>query len=90
MKNSLGRLVPEGFVPFNGSSQYKNRKVNKIPSKNCSEKVEFLQSYSELFDKLEITDGMTLSFHHHLRNGDYVLNSVCEEIKKRNLKNMVI
>ena len=88
MKNSLKRFVPEGYVPFNGSSQYKSVKVNKIAEKNCSSKIEFLQSYSDLFDKLEIKDGMTLSFHHHLRNGDYVLNAVCEEIKRRGLKNM--
>lgn len=25
-----------------------------------------------------LKDGMTVSFHHHLRNGDYVLNLVME------------
>ena len=47
-----------------------------------------LSSYEEMFEKLSIKDGMTLSFHHHLRNGDFVLNSVCEQIKNKNLKNM--
>ncbi len=86
----MGRFVPEGLAPFNGSSEYKNRKVNKIQEKLTSDKVEYLESYADLFDKLGITDGMTLSFHHHLRNGDYVLNSVCEEIKRRGLKDMVL
>ncbi len=90
MKNSIGRFVPEGYIPFNGSNEYKKRKVNKIPEKTCSKGVEYLESYSELFDKLAIKDGMTLSFHHHLRNGDYVLNAVCEEIKRRGLKDMVL
>ena len=27
-----------------------------------------------------LKDGMTISFHHHLRNGDYVLNLVMDEI----------
>lgn len=49
-----------------------------------------LNSLEEAFDKYNIKDGMTLSFHHHLRNGDYVLNSVMEIIKKRDLKNMQI
>ncbi len=88
MKNSLERFVPEGYIPFSGSSEYKNRKIEKIKEKTCSDNVVFLQSYSDLFDKLKITDGMTLSFHHHLRNGDFVLNAVCEEIKRRGLKNM--
>ena len=47
-----------------------------------------LNSIEEAFDLLKIEDGATLSFHHHLRNGDFVLNKVCEIIKKRNLKNL--
>ena len=27
-----------------------------------------------------LKDGMTVSFHHHLRNGDYVLNLVMETL----------
>ena len=27
-----------------------------------------------------LKDGMTVSFHHHLRNGDFVLNMVMETI----------
>ncbi len=33
-------------------------------------------------------DGATISFHHHLRNGDGVLNAVMEVIAKRGLKNI--
>ena len=88
MINSVGRFVPDGFKAFNKSNDYKNNKLNKISEKKTSNSVEFLESYSDLFDKLSITDGMTLSFHHHLRNGDYVLNEVCKVIKERNLKNM--
>ena len=29
-----------------------------------------------------LRDGMTISFHHHLRNGDYVLNMVLDEAAK--------
>ena len=39
---------------------------------------------------MNICDGMTISFHHHLRNGDYVLNDVCKIIKERNIKNISI
>ena len=28
-----------------------------------------ISSLREVFDRLNITDGMTLSFHHHLRDG---------------------
>lgn len=88
MKNSLNRYVPEGYAPFTGSNDYKKREPRRIKEKKTSEGFELLTSYEELFDKLGIKDGMTLSFHHHLRNGDYVLNSVCKEIKARGLRDM--
>lgn len=73
---------------FVSSSDYKNYDRKMINKKQTSEGFINLSSISDLFDKLKITDGMTLSFHHHLRNGDYVLNMVAEEIKRRNLKNI--
>ncbi len=88
MKNILGREIPKGYNTFNGSNEYKKVNFKRINEKNTSNGVIMLSSYEELFDKLQIKDGMTLSFHHHLRNGDFVLNSVCEQIKNKNLKNM--
>ena len=35
-----------------------------------------------------LRDGMTVSFHHHLRNGDFVLNMVLEAIAEMGLKNL--
>ena len=32
--------------------------------------------------KCGIKDGMVLSFHHHFREGDYVVNMVMEEVHK--------
>jgi len=43
-----------------------------------------------LLDELALCDGMVISFHHHLRNGDYVLNLVMKEIAKRNIKDITI
>lgn len=48
------------------------------------------RSLGELLQELKLTDGMTFSFHHHLRNGDYVLNLVMAEVKKLGLKNIRI
>ena len=88
MKSALNRYVPEGYVPFESASAYKNKERKLIAPKKTSEGYETLGSISDMFDRLQIKDGMTLSFHHHLRNGDFVLNMVCEEIKRRGLKNM--
>ncbi len=37
-------------------------------------------SLREAIERAGLRDGMTVSFHHHLRNGDYVLNMVMQEI----------
>ena len=37
-------------------------------------------SLREAIERAGLKDGMTVSFHHHLRNGDYVLNMVMQEI----------
>ncbi|MBQ3166078.1 MAG: citrate lyase subunit alpha, partial [Clostridia bacterium] len=88
MKNSLNRFVPDNCRPYISSGDYKKHARKLIAEKAISNSFERLSDYSDLFDKLQIKDGMTLSFHHHLRNGDFVFNKVCEEIKRRNLRNM--
>lgn len=37
-----------------------------------------------------LKDGMTISFHHHMRNGDYVLNMVMDEIAALGIKNLTV
>lgn len=59
--------------------------VNKLEKEN-----KMVENIFELFDKLEIKDGATLSFHHHLRNGDFVLNMVFEEVKRRGIKDITL
>ena len=43
-------------------------------------KTKLVNSIREAIQLAGLKDGMTVSFHHHLRNGDYVLNMVMEEI----------
>ena len=87
MKNSLGRFVPEGFIPFKGADTLiKNMKRVLVPEVTTRETDKVIRTLSDLFDLIPITDGMTLSFHHHLRNGDGVLNMVLSEIKKMSKK----
>ena len=90
MKNSLGRKIPKGYPLFESSKAFENKKRVLIPEVKTKNREKLVKSYSEVFDKLGIKDGMTLSFHHHLRNGDQVLNACMEEVKRRNLKNLTI
>ncbi len=68
-----------------------NKKQKKVQTtKKNSSLYKIKKSVSDLLDEINIQDGMTLSFHHHLRNGDYVLNMVIEEIAKRNIKDICL
>ena len=47
-----------------------------------------VKSLKEAVQLAGIRDGMTVSFHHHLRNGDFVLNMVMAEIAAQGYKDL--
>lgn len=51
---------------------------------------KIINSISEAIKECGLKSGMTISFHHHLRNGDYVLNMVLDECAKQKIKNLTV
>ena len=49
-----------------------------------------LSSIREAILASGLHDGMTISFHHHLRSGDYVLNMVMDEIAQLGIRDLTI
>lgn len=49
-----------------------------------------LPTIEAALEACDVRDGATLSFHHHLRNGDHVLNLVLEACSVRGLKGLTI
>lgn len=49
-----------------------------------------VSSLREAIERSGLKNGMTVSFHHHLRNGDYVLNMVMAEIAKMGIGDLTI
>lgn len=49
-----------------------------------------LPSLEEAIRRSGLKDGMTISFHHHFRNGDYVVNMVVDQIAKMGIKNLTL
>ena len=98
VKNAIGREVPteidgKKVVPFKGIGKHKptGRKVGPpIPSGADYTGSKVLKDLDEAIDRLNIKDGMTISFHHHLRNGDYLVNMVMEKLAARGLKNLIL
>jgi citrate lyase subunit alpha/citrate CoA-transferase len=51
---------------------------------------KLLPSLDAAIDAAELKDGATISFHHHLRNGDGVLNAVLDAAARRGLRDLHI
>ena len=49
---------------------------------------KLLPSLSAAMKAAGLRDGMTISFHHHLRNGDYILNLVLEEAARMGVRDL--
>lgn len=98
MKNILEREIPdfiEGYGNVKHFNGYLNQKEGKIIKnfsfKNAtSETSKLYYDIEKLMDNLPLKNGMTISFHHHLRNGDYILNLIMKEIAKRGYKDITI
>ena len=49
---------------------------------------KLVRSIREAIQLSGLQDGMTVSFHHHLRNGDFVLNMVMEQIAEMGIRDV--
>ncbi|RJX26951.1 MAG: citrate lyase subunit alpha [Acholeplasma sp.] len=90
MKNSLGRAVPDDIIPFRGTQAIIQTQERKLIRKEMTyEGIKpVFHTLDDLFSFLDPKDGMTFSFHHHLRNGDGVINLIVHHLEKTQLKNL--
>ena len=51
---------------------------------------KIVSSIAEAIRLAGLKDGMTISFHHHLRNGDFVLNMVMEQVAQLGIKDLTV
>ena len=97
MINAIGRELPEhvdGYgqvIPFAGTFAARPTMRRYAPLMKTVRPGErkLVGDTGEALEKVGIRDGMTLSFHHHLRNGDGVVNAVihaASELGVRDLK----
>ena len=100
MKNAVGREIPaylltEGREVYQGKYYMDGRYLTKASprTRRCEKPVEskVTATLTEALKQCGARDGMTFSFHHHLRDGDYVVNQVMETaIDELGLKDLTI
>lgn len=94
--NKVGKDIPqvyadqygvfEGELAHIDTYQEASRTVTPVRPRDT----KLLSSIREAIEKTGLKDGMTISFHHHFREGDYVMNMVLEEIARMGIKNISI
>lgn len=51
---------------------------------------KLVESIRAAVEQCGLQDGMTISFHHHMRNGDFVLNMVLDTIAQMGIKDLTV
>jgi len=92
MKNQVGHEIDPKLLKDMGLEYHKD-----ASEKDTATLKERLQHNGKLLPSLEeairatgLKDGMTISFHHHFRDGDYVLNDVVSTLSRMGYKNMTV
>ena len=99
VRNALGRMVPtiingKKAVPYQGVGKYRptGRKAAP-PISTCidypADGNKVVNDIKTALQKAGIKDGMTISTHHHLRNGDYVANMVFDACAELGVKDLM-
>ena len=100
MLNAVGRDIPEDILKLTGKEVFqgnhyrdgyvykKDGPVTRCVANNTESKL--VKDIHEVLVKCGIKDGMTLGFHHHFREGDYIVNMVMEEVHKMGIKDITI
>lgn len=98
VKNAAGRMVPT-FVnglkstPYKGVNKFKPKGSKANPTINSC--IDFpengdktVKTLREALKKAGLKDGMTISTHHHLRNGDELTNKLFDAVRSLGVKNI--
>lgn len=80
----------ETYTSTKLASKTVQRTAPKVTTIDQAVSSKVLSSIQESIEKTGLTDGMTISFHHHLREGDYVFNQVMRVIKDAGIKNLTL
>ena len=99
VKNAAGRMVPTEIngkeaIPYKGVAKHRPTGTKAAPA------ISTVMDYPDSGDKTVpdikaalkaagIKDGMTVSTHHHLRNGDFVANAVFEAAAELGVKDLM-
>ena len=99
MVNAIGRIVPcevngKTMVPFKGVGKHiPEGRIYTPPVSSCAnfplDGNKLVGSLKESLQKAGLKDGMTISTHHHFRNGDLISNLIFDIASELSIKNLI-
>lgn len=98
MKNAVNRDIPE-FIPGIGHIKpYQGQFTTKADGyrhgtkirQNIPGKEKVLPTLEQAIHAVGLQDGMTISFHHHFRNGDTLMLQVVEAIARKGIRGLTL
>ncbi|MDF2874727.1 MAG: citrate lyase, alpha subunit [Sporomusa sp.] len=100
MINAAGREIPASIQGYKEITNYAGpfatpppadaRKAGPTLKAVYPGENKLLASIDEAIEAAGLQDGMTISFHHHFRNGDYVMNRVIAAIAQKGIKGLTL
>ena len=99
MKNAIGRDIPDELLT-NGREVYRSNNDRdgreyvksgpKVRAYVKPQESKIVESIREAIIRCGLKDGMTVSFHHHFRDGDYIVNDVMKEVEALGIRDITI
>ncbi|MCF6166025.1 Citrate lyase alpha chain [Furfurilactobacillus rossiae] len=96
MKNNVNRELPDDVMSALDYQPYQTTNIGNPDIQRVAPSVHVQTGDDKLVDSIEdvvkatVKDGMTISFHHHFRNGDFVFNKVMRVIIDAGIKNLTL
>lgn len=96
MKNNVDRELPEDLMSSLNYKPYQTTEIGDPEIQRVAPTVRAQTGDDKLVKSIEdvvkatVKDGMTISFHHHFRNGDFVFNKVMRVIIDAGIKDLTL
>ncbi|MTV82023.1 citrate lyase subunit alpha [Secundilactobacillus folii] len=96
MKNNVDRDLPEDVMADLNYQPFKTTEIGHPEIQRVAPKVHVSTGDDKVVTDIKqvvkdtLQDGMTISFHHHFRNGDFVFNKVMREIIDGGYKDLTL
>ncbi|WP_280927532.1 citrate lyase subunit alpha [Lactobacillus sp. ESL0703] len=96
MENKVNRKLPDELMSKMNLKPFESAAIGNPEVQRVAPKVRVTAGEDKVVDSLEdviknnLKDGMTISFHHHFRNGDFAFNKVMDKIIEMGYKDLTL